>query len=377
MLKGVLAIGLKFGPEGALYVTDWINGWSAKGKGRIWKMDAPQGAANPIRVEVRKLIAEKFDAKGTADLAGLLRHADMRIRQKAQFELVRRNDVTTLSTASRQTASKLGRIHGIWGIAQLARKNPQHAALLAKLLSDEDSEVRAQSAKMLGDVRYAAAGTALVPLLKDSAPRVRFFAAEALGRIAHKGATPAIVEMLAANDDKDALLRHAGSLALSRIGDAAAIAALSSHQSKGVRIAAVVALRRMRDANVAKFLADTEDDVVAEAARAINDDGSITGALPALARVVDDKRFTRETILRRGISANLKVGSAEAVARLSTFAADVARPEAMRVEAIAALGVWPEPSTMDRVDGFWLGQPAQRDGEAARAAVLKLSLIHI
>jgi quinoprotein glucose dehydrogenase len=373
LLKGILAIGLKFGPDGALYVTDWINGWTAKGKGRVWKLDSPQAAANPMRAEVRTLIAEKFESRNAGDLSTLLRHADMRIRQKAQFELVRRGDIQTLSTAARESTSKLGRIHGIWGVAQLARKDSKQATTLIRLRGDADAEVRAQVAKMLGDLRVAEAGGDLIPLLKDSAPRVRFFAAEALGRIAHKAATPGIVEMLAANDDKDPLLRHAGSLALSRIGDTAAVAALASHKSKGVRLAAVVALRRMRSAEVGKFVADADEDVVAEAARAANDDGSIEGALPALARVLDDKRFTRETILRRGISANLKLGSAEAVARLSTFAADTARPEPMRVDAVAALGVFPEPSTMDRVDGMWLGQSSQqRDSEAARAAVLKL-----
>jgi quinoprotein glucose dehydrogenase len=373
LLKGILSIGLKFGPDGALYVTDWINGWTAKGKGRVWKLDAPQAAANPMRAEVRKLIAEKFDGKSASDLSTLLRHADMRIRQKAQFELVKRSDVQTLGAAAREATTKLGRIHGIWGVAQLARKDSQHAAMLARLLSDQDSEVRAQAAKMLGDIRYTQAGAALMPLLKDATPRVRFFAAEALGRIAHKAATPAIVEMLAAADDKDPLLRHAGSLALSRIGDTSAIAALTSHKSKAVRLAAVVALRRMRSGEVGKFFADQDEDVVAEAARAANDDGSIAGALPALAGVLNEKRVTRETIVRRSISANLKLGSGEAVTRLTTFAADTARPEPMRVEAVAALGVWPEPSTMDRVDGMWLEQAAaQRDGEAARAAVLKL-----
>jgi putative membrane-bound dehydrogenase-like protein len=373
LLKGILSIGLKFGPDGALYLTDWITGWTAKGKGRIWKIDSPQGAANPMRAEVKTLIAEKFDARSAADLSTLLRHADMRIRQKAQFELVKRGDVQTLSAAAREPKDKLARIHGIWGIAQLARKDSKHAALLMPLLGDQDSEVRAQAAKMLGDVRYTQAGDALLPLLKDRAPRVRFFGAEALGRIAHKPATPALVEMLSDNDDSDPLLRHAGSLALSRIGDAGAIAALSTHKSKGVRLGAVVALRRMRHADVSRFLSDADEEVVAEAARAINDDGSIQGALPALAKTLDDKRLTRETILRRSISANLKVGTAEAVTRVSAFAADAARPEPMRVEAIAALGVWPEPSTMDRVDGIYLGQTPQREGgEAARAAVLKL-----
>ncbi|HEY7497723.1 MAG TPA: HEAT repeat domain-containing protein [Vicinamibacterales bacterium] len=372
LLQGILAVGVKFGPDGALYVTDWITGWNAKNKGRVWKLDSPAAAASPIRAEVKKLLAEKFDARSAADVSGLLRHADMRVRQKAQFDLVRRGDVQALTTAANDPKSQLARIHGIWGIAQLARKQDRHAAALVNLLKDPDNEVRAQAAKMLGDIRYARAGDALVPLLKDAAPRVRFFAAEALGRIAHKSAVSPIVEMLAANDDGDPLLRHAGSLALSRIGNADALAALSTHASRGVRIASIVALRRMRHAGVARFLSDADESIVLEAARATNDDGSIDAALPALAKVLDDRRFTKEALIRRAISANLKVGAPDGAARLAAFAADPKTNSAMRVEAVAALGVWASPSPMDRVDGIYIGQPPARDASAARDAVLKL-----
>ena len=46
----------------------------------------------------------------------------------------------------------------------------------------------------------------------------------------------------------------------------------------------------------------------------------------------------------------------------------------MTVEAIGALGVWTAPSTLDRVDGMYLGPSAQagRSGSAAGAAVLEL-----
>jgi quinoprotein glucose dehydrogenase len=372
LLQGVLAVGVKFGPDGALYVTDWITGWQSKNKGRVWKLDSPAAAASPVRGEVKKVLGESLSGRSVADLSALLRHADMRVRQKAQFELVRRGDAKALTAASSDSTSRLARIHGIWGIAQLARKNDQHAAALVGLLKDSDDEIRAQAAKMIGDVRYARAGDALLPLLKDRAPRARFFAAEALGRLAHKPAAAQIVEMLAANDDRDPLLRHAGSLALSRLGDAEALAALSTHSSRGVRIAAVVALRRLRHAGVARFLTDADEAVVLEAARAINDDGSIEAALPALAKALDDKRFTKESLIRRTISATLKVGAPDGAARLAAFAADAKTPSAMRVEAVAALGVWSAPSPMDRVDGIYIGQPPSRDASPARDAIVKL-----
>jgi quinoprotein glucose dehydrogenase len=371
MLRGILAVGLKFGPDGALYVTDWINGWNAKDKGRVWKLDTPATATSPIRAETRKLLGERFDSKPVNDVAALLRHADMRVRQKAQFDLVRRGDAQPFSAALKSTDHQLSRVHAIWGIAQLARSDAKHAALLTPLLTDADGEIRAQAAKMIGDVRYQSSAKALLPLLKDASPRARFFAAEALGRLEFKPATAPIVEMLAANDDKDVFLRHAGALALSRINDSAAVAQLSTHSSRAVRLAAVVALRRMRHADAARFLADADPEVVVEAARAINDDGGIEAALPSLARLLDGKA-TGDALLRRAISANLRIGTADGVTRLAAFGGDAARPEPMRVEAISALGVFTSPSTMDRVDGYYIGQPKPRESAAAQAAILKL-----
>jgi quinoprotein glucose dehydrogenase len=374
ILRGILAIGLAWGPEGALYVTDWITGWRANNAGRIWKLDTPAEAGSDVRREVQALLVEDFTARAVADLAGLLRHADMRIRQKAQFELVRRGEVQALVETTRDPAHRLSRLHGIWGLAQLARTDARHAAHLQPLITESDAEVRAQAARMLGDVRYGAAGDALIPLLKDPAPRVRAFAAEALGRMAHRPAARGLVDMLAENDDRDVFLRHAGSLALSHTADAEMLGSLARHESPAVRLAAVVALRRMKHPAVERFLADADERIVIEAARAINDDGAIERAVPALAAALAGTPSSSEALLRRAINANLRVGTREAVARVEAFAADRARPDAMRVEAVAVLGVWPSPSTMDRVDGMYHGEAQQegRDADRARAAVARL-----
>jgi HEAT repeat protein len=278
---------------------------------------------------------------------------------------VRRADVTTLGLAARRAQHQLARIHGLWGIGQLARKDLQHAVLLAELLGDPDPEIRAQAARLIGDVRDVRAGEALRPLLADDSPRARFFAAEALGRLAYRPAIPDLVGMLAANNDRDASLRHAGSLALSRIGDAAPLVALSSHGSRGVRIAAIVALRRMRHPDVARFLADADEQVATEAARAINDDGGIEPALPALARALGERRFTSEPLLRRAINANLRLATNDAAARVAAFGADVTRSAALRAEAAAALAAWQAPSPFDRVDGAYHGA-AVRPASVAR-----------
>ncbi len=49
LTKGVLVVGMKIGPDGALYLTDWITGWDSKNNGRLWKLDTPAaaGSADP------------------------------------------------------------------------------------------------------------------------------------------------------------------------------------------------------------------------------------------------------------------------------------------------------------------------------------------
>ena len=353
ILSNVLATGLSFGPDGALYIADWINGWGTKDRGRIWKMDVPGQAESPIRKETQALIASDFSQKEPRELKDLLAHEDRRVRLKAQFALVELGPIgfnRFMETLDKGT-HQLSQVHAIWGIGQLARKKIEMGKYLLPLLQSNDPELRAQAAKILGDIRYRLAGENLVPLLADNSPRVRFFAAEALGRIAYRPAVNPILDMIASNNDQDVYLRHAGALALSRIGDARPLIALADHPQASQRLAAVLALRRMRDPGIRTFLQDPSEYIVTEVARAINDDMSIEGALPDLAKLLEENRFSEEALIRRAINANLRVGETENIERLTNYALHPSSPEAMRVEALHTLGVWEKPSPLDRVDG--------------------------
>ncbi|GAB2592009.1 PVC-type heme-binding CxxCH protein [Spirosoma areae] len=361
ILGNVLATGLDFGPDGAIYVADWVNGWGTKNYGRIWKLDDKDGANSAERALTKKLLAEDFSKLPVATLGGHLKNEDMRVRQKAQFELAKRGDagVAVFGQLLKQTDSQLARVHSIWGLSQLARKDARYAGQLTPYLTDPDPEIRAQVARWLGDMRYKAAGPALVSLLKDTNARTRFFAAEALGRLAYGPAVQSLIALLEANNDEDTYLRHAGSLALARIGNADALVALVNHPSKAVRTAAVVALRRMSNPGIARFLTDADEFIVTEAARGINDDGSILAALPALGRVLTSTTFTNEALIRRAINANLRMGTPEAMQQLIRYAGTEGKPVAMRAEAIETLSTWAKPSLLDRVDGRYRGSMAR------------------
>ena len=358
VMGGVLATGMDFGPDGAMYFADWIDGWTPKEEGRIWKLDAPSGSDWSARKQTQELLAADFTEKDDGAIGDLLKNPDMRVRQKAQFELAKRGDdgAEVFQQMLSQTENQLARVHSIWGISQLARRDSAYAENLLPLLEDSDPEIRAQVAKWLGDMRYASAAEALVPMLSDEYDRTRFFAAEALGRIAYEPAVKPLIDLLEANNDEDAYIRHAASLALARIGKAEPVVALSNHPSRAVRIGAVVALRRMEEPRVAEFLNDEDEYIVTEAARAINDDYSIEEALPALGNVLQQNRFSNEALVRRAINANLRVGSDEALQNLLDYAMNQQNPGELRAEAVAALGTWTEPSVLDRVDGRYRGE---------------------
>lgn len=366
--QGILATGMDFGPDGALYFSDWIEGWQTNNKGRIWKLDTPAAADSPIRKETKQILAEDFESRPEDDLFELLGHQDMRVRMKAQFELAERGDAgAQMLQKAIDTDDQLTRLHGIWGIGQLARKEIDFAKPLVAILNDSDPEVRAQAAKVIGDIQYEPAGDQLISLLEDEEKRPQFFAAQALGELAYEPAAGPIIEMLKANNNEDVYLRHAGTLALAQIGAAEPILALEDSPSRALRIAAVVALRRMEHPGVARFLDDEDEYIVTEAARAINDDWSIEDAMPELAAVLEQKRFSNEALLRRAINANLRIGGPEATKRLADYAVREGAPDSMRVEAISTLGVWSNPPELDRVTGRYRGQPDLNPDHAREA----------
>ncbi len=362
VVSGILPTGIKFGPDGALYAADWINGWDTKNYGRVWKLDVTKekNDLEALRKETKRLIQLDYTAQTDAALYDLLSNVDMRIRQKAQFELANRGQkgFLQLHKAIEKSENQLARIHGIWGVGQLVRQNKDSKGatlVFLPLLKDKDEEIIAQAAKIIGDIRLETASSELIPLLKSKNPRIQFYAAEALGRIAYQDAVAPLIQMLDANNDEDVYLRHAAVLALSRIGKVEPIVALANNPSKALRTAAVLVLRRMKNDNIALFLNDKDEYIVTEAARGINDDLSIPAALPALAATLAETRFTSEPLLRRAINAALRVGSPKELDLLIAFSTRTDIKDNIKAEALATLGTWANPSVLDRVDGRYRG----------------------
>jgi putative heme-binding domain-containing protein len=360
ILNGVLATGIQFAPDGSLFLADWINGWGTKNSGRIWKLDVSK-AENDLeakRKETEKWMTHNYKDDDSDHLVTLLSYDDMRIRKKAQFELAKRKfwGYRALEQAVQEQTNQLARIHAIWGIGQIADSNSEKAEPLVSFLNDQDTEIIAQSLKVLGDVRYSGAEDTMISLLKHDNDRVKFFAAQALGRLKEKNATQPLLDMIAVNSDEDLYIRHAAVLALARIGDAASMLKLSTSENKNLRLSAVLVLRKLQHPDIANFLFDSDEYIVTETARAINDDWSIEAALPALAATLNEARFSSEPLLRRAINSALRVGKEKELEYLINFAKRDGVSSILRGEALATLGTWSEPSVLDRVDGRYRGE---------------------
>jgi quinoprotein glucose dehydrogenase len=348
----VLATDVDFGTDCALYLSDWVDGWNKPNKGRIYKVFDPAAAKDPVVQGVKKLMAEGMTQRPVAELTRLLEHPDMRVRQEAQFALAEkgRDAVPALAETAR-TGKQLARLHAVWGLGQVGRHDAAAYRPLLELTADRDAEVRAQAAKVLGEGRVADAYDRLLPLLADAEPRVRFFAALAVGRLKRREAVPAVVQMLRENADRDAYLRHAGVMALTWIDDEEALRRAAEDASAAVRLAALLAWRRLEKPEVARFLNDADPRLVLEAARAIND-VPIPEAMPKLAALVD-RTGLATPVLYRVLNARFRTGKPEDAQALAAFAARPGAPEALRLEALRELAEWEKPSGRDRIMGLW------------------------
>src|SRR5262249_11850338 len=167
----VLATDCDFGPDGAFYISDWVQGWDLTGKGRIWKVTDPDNIKKPAVAEAKKLLAEGFDNRKTDELVKLLGHAHQQVRLEAQLALAAKGKRATKQRAkvAKEGRDRLARLHALWGLGQVGRDDLEAYGPVADCLADPDAEVRAQAAKVLGPSGLGI--ERLSELLKDSEPR--------------------------------------------------------------------------------------------------------------------------------------------------------------------------------------------------------------
>ena len=350
VVSGIVSTGLAVGPDGAIYINDWLESYDKKPIGRIWKLDVSD-TDQQQRIETQRILADGMKSRSNQELKTLLAHDDMRVRLEAQFDLVKRQSRADFMEVLSNSQHEMAMIHSVWGLGQLARKDPSVGDDLLPHLAHGNPEIQIQVAKVLGDARFIEASEMLLELLEHPSSRVKLHAAEALGKIQEKKAFHPLVDLIKTTGESDPHLRHALIYALSKLAIESELEELASNESPAVRIGAVVALRRMRSPALSIFLNDTDSLVLIETARAIHDDQSVSQALPALAQSLLDGKTHNEAFIRRAINANLRTGDAASASRLATYSKLADAPKKMKIDALWALGYWENPPLLDRVEG--------------------------
>jgi quinoprotein glucose dehydrogenase len=370
--QGVLATDCDFGADGALYVSDWINGWDGVGAGRIHRIASDDKQCRENRAKLGRSL-HKIPSASAETLLTLLEHGNMRLRLAAQQRLVSLGNEANIAWAKlamTPDTPQIKRVHLVWILGQLSEANPTLFQTLADLCSDADAEVRNQAARELGRAgalsnaeQWADLGSALTRLLSDESPRVRASAAIAVGKLRLAPALPGLLEMARANGDRDPVLLHAAAVGLagSQPADALVAAAMSAGDSE--RLAIAVALGRQRAPEVAALVNDASPRVRLEAARAIWD-APVSAAAEALAQSIDNVPSAEEPLLRRAMAACQAVRTADDLKALAQTALRADLSEAMRDHAWQLVRQWPEPSPRDPVHGQWRPLETRPVGEA-------------
>ncbi len=367
--------GLAVGPDGALYSACY-----GGGRGSIFRFDVTAEHQHPARRETQDILSRSSGKANTDTLRSWLSHPDQRVRMKGQFEIVRRNLPSIfLDVLGDPGATRLSRLHAIWGIGQASRKDPRALSSLEPAWRSEDAEVLAQCAKVAGDIPGHLAEAKrlkhhLLAALRHPSPRTQFFAAISLGKHRVQDAAPDLVKLLAEGGSRDPYLRHAAMMGLKGALSPAEIASLHDHENRTVRLGAIVALRNLKSPEITAFLKDDDELVLLEAARAIHDDQSIPAALPALAGLLERPGLTNEALMRRVINAAFRVGTYPALLRLEAYLKRGESSSALKRTALASLLWWSTPPVLDAVEGRYR-KHEPRDSKPVNEAIARLKPI--
>lgn len=329
LLWDLSPVDVAFPPGGGIVVADWVEGWEKTGKGRLWKVTDPKLAKDPLILETARLLREGMSTRDEAALLGLLGHADLRVRQEAQFELARRDLVVWpgLAETIRKSPEPRARRHALRAMAIIVRAHPGQEELYDELtaalrwLDDPDGGVVVEACRLMGEALFLPAQEKLRARLKHPNGRVvaaallaegeLFRGLEAVGRLRFKpsmgerlyGSAPNFAQkwlptpnrsgtltwpvadlrdVLIRAGGKDPAITHAATVLLPRlaINTPAAIfpglAALMRHPDPNVRLPVLLAQRRLLMPEIASYLEDADPRLALEAARAIHD-----GPIPA------------------------------------------------------------------------------------------------
>ena len=398
-LREVLPTDVDFGTDGCMWVTDWFDGWTSDGTGRLYRIWQPESLEKAKAAGGANILKKGFRNADTSNLLAWLDHADRRVRQGAHLELAARGgaaiDSLIALTHNFETPER-ARLHGLWALGVVARKfsatptGDKACDELMQLAADPNPGLKAQATRALGDSRCPKSLDLIRAMTLDENPRARAYACAALGRLQDKDAIANLTAVLWENDNADPWLRQAATTALARIGDRAKLEIMAADQFPQVRLGALLALRQMRDPAIGRLLFDSDATIALEAARAIYD-LNIESQMQMLAtlgeRFCDHANssqtnigaFTQQDprtlpLLRRIIAANRLLADAASVNRLAELSQSTLISPAARMLAFESLTEWSAPGAREPVHGRVIDIDAKTRDEKIWKRALTLSL---
>lgn len=378
-LWSILGTDVDFAPDGSLYVTDWVNGWVGRGKGRLYRFSDDENISAVAGANVPSLLNGGIAAAKTPALVELLGHADRRVRQAAQFQLVK-NGASEELFATADSDDEFTALHATWGLWQLGLKSQDDAQRVAAhcmASTAGNAELAVQRIRVMTDLvsRHGAAGVfnaetrgatreQLRTLTASDDFRTAGFAAVALGVVGESSDLSALLDLLQRNDDADPVLRHQAVMGITALEERSPGLLLTSETLKrptAVRLGITVALRRLQREGISRMLNDADSGIVAEAARAITDHGT-DSALEALAGKLafastEPQGTSISSTVRRALEACYRLGNRRHSALVAGVAADALRPDDIRLVAAEMLKTWNDPQQTDTVDGHFRALP--------------------
>jgi quinoprotein glucose dehydrogenase len=367
LVRDIWAPDAMFGPDGALWVADWVAGWGRPDRGYIHRIYRKGALEDPAVVEVQSLLREGMGGRTDEELIALCGHADLRIRTRAHFALAARPTARPgLVAALTGSDSATVRLHALWALGIAARLHGGESEVILEAIADEDRVVRARACRLAGELALAPAIRPVMNRLRDEDPAVRLEAALALGHLDWRRSVPNLVAMLRRDGEKDPFLLHAGVTAIARLTKAEEMIELGTSPNPAVRRVALLVMRRQRSPELRMFLEDDLESLRVEAGRAIHD-LDLEDAMTALAERLAQSDLP-SAMRTRAIAAAARVARQQDARNLANVAADAELPTEHRSAALRALEGFGAPDEVDPVIGAWRPLPP-RDAALARGAL--------
>lgn len=376
----ILGTDVDFAPDGSLYVTDWVNGWVGEGKGRLYRFVDDDNISAVAGANVPALLNGGIAKLSTDELVAHLSHADRRVRQAAQFELVKQDAVDALAAATDLSSSGIEQRHIAWAKWQMGRSSAKRAKGVAKecvAAVSTKGDLGIQYTKVLTDiVKRHGVSTIMASDVRDSLRaklckltesndvRHAGFAVVALGAIGRSEDSQCVFDLLQRNNNDDPVVRHQASMALTSLlqRDPSLADQDSQPGVSSARLGLVLAMARLQHSGLAELVTGSDAEVVDEAARAIHEhnitDGYQNLSALAGAMTAGSAKYSEPTI-RRSIEMLYRMGLPAGARTVAAVASDQQMSDDVRLVAANMLLTWNDPKQTDTVNGRWRPLPTR------------------